>query len=86
MNYFLSAVDQDVFRTLFIRESQFNDRQKQSNISDVFYWNWRQALSEIKRGAVYKYFFVFQGGYLEHIFTSAAKEASGILFVEPWQK
>ena len=39
MNYFLSAVDQcfnqDSFRTLFIRETQFNDRQKQSS-TDVF--------------------------------------------------
>ena len=33
-----------------------------------------------------KVIFVFQGGYLEHIFTFAAKEASGVLFVEPWQK
>ena len=85
---FLSALDQsldqDIFITVFIRDTHFNDRQKWSpNGIDKT----RQTLSEIKRGDVYEFLnFLSQGGYLEHVFTFAAKEASHILFLVSWQK
>lgn len=55
---FLSAVDQsldqDIFTTVFISETHFNDRQKRSpNGIDKT----RQTLSEIKRGDVYEFLF-----------------------------
>ena len=83
MSYVLSAVDQsfnqDISRTLFIRETQLNDRQKQSS-NGIF--DRRTSFEERNQKRCLQVIFLFQGGYLEHIFTFAAKEASHILFVE----